>query len=243
MREMAACGCGGAGWGYGWAHGFEWLAAWVAARVVGLVRATVGGTVRRCFGGSSLMAESGSQIGFWAHVLGLHSRTGAKFGRRARLIGEKIIGRSMRRLASGVGRRSSLVGRRSMRIFRPLGGAVFTSGGIFALLHQPARQHGRSVFFQPGIEQLRDLLAEIGGVAEPRKLIALQRVPGRREKELPRWLGSVVQGDLQGKPRHSINNVTIVNSIEIRTYCGKLCKSLPRHREPFGFARSRVKAL
>jgi len=243
MRETVACGCSGAGWGCGWAHGFDCPAVGVAGRVVDLVRATGGGTVRCCFGGSSLMAESGSQIGFWAHVLGLRSRTGAKFGRRARLIGEKIIGRSMRRLASRVGRRSSLVGRRSTGIFRPLGGAVLPSGGIFALLHQPARQHGRGVFFQPGIEQLRDLLAEIGGMAEPRKLITLQRVPGRGEKELPRWLGSVIQGDLQGKPRHGISIITIVNSIEIRTYCGKLCKSLPANREPSGFVRSRVKAL
>src|ERR1700675_2278092 len=122
MRETAAFGYGDTGWGYGWAHGFEWPALRVAARVVGLVRIAAGHTLRRCFGGSSLFTESGSQIGFWAHVPGLHSRTGAKFGRRARLIGEKVIGRSMRRLASGVGRRSSLVGRRSMRIFRPLGG-------------------------------------------------------------------------------------------------------------------------
>jgi hypothetical protein len=239
MREMAACGCGGAGWGCGGAHRFEWPAVGVAARVVDLIRGTAGRTVRRCFGGSSLLAESGSQIGFLAHVPGLHSRTSAKFGRRARSIDEKVIGRSMRRLASRVGRRSPLISCRGWRIFRPLGGAM----PGFALLHQPARQHGCGVFFQPGIEQLRDLLAEIGGVTEPRKLITLQRVPGRREKELPRWLGSVIQGDLQGKPRHSINKITIVNSIEIRTYCGKLCKSLPAHREPSGFVRSRVKAL
>jgi hypothetical protein len=190
-----------------------------------------------------LLAESGSRTGFLAHVLGLRSRTGAEFGRRARLIGEKIIGRSMRRLASRVGRRSVLVGRRGLRILRPLGGAVLARRGSFALLHQPARQHGRGVFFQPGIEQLRDLLAEIGGMAEPRKLITLQRVPRRREKELPRWLGSVIQGDLQGKPRQSINIINTVNSIEIRKYCGKLCKSLPANREPSSFAVSRVKAL
>ena len=239
MREMVAGSCCGAGWGCGCAHGFEWSAAAVAARVVGLARATRGGAVRRCFGGSSLLAESGSQIDFLAHVLGLRSGTSAKFGRRAGLIGEKVIGRSMRRFASRVGRRSLLIGFRAGRMVRPLGGVMHG----FALLHQPTRQHGRGVFLQPGIEQLRDLLAEIGGVAEPRKFITLQRVPGCREKELPRWLGSVIQGGLQGKPRHSINNINIVNSIAIRTYCGKLCKSLPLNREPSGFVRSRVRAL
>jgi hypothetical protein len=80
-------------------------------------------------------------------------------------------------------------------------------------------------------------------VTKPRKLITLQRVARRREKELPRWLGSVIQGDLQGKPRHSINIINTVNSIGLRTYCGKLCKSLPGTREPSGFVRSRGKAL
>jgi hypothetical protein len=62
-------------------------------------------------------------------------------------------------------------------------------------------------------------------MAEPRKFITLQRVPRRREKELPRWRGSVIQRGLQGKPRHSNKLDNIVNSIQIRTYCGKVCKS------------------
>ncbi len=241
MRTVAAYGYGGADWGYGCAHGFEWPVVRVAARVMGLGRATAGRTLRHCFDCSALLAGSASQNDFSACVLALRSRTSAKFVGRSRLIGKKIIGRSMG-LASRVGRRCPLVVRRSLRIFRSLGRAVLASGGAFALLHQPARQHGRGVFLQPGIEQLRDLLTEVGSVAEPRELVTLQRVPRRGEKELPGWLGSVVQGGLQGKPRHSINIVKTVNSIHIRTYCGKLCKSLPANRERFRFTGPAVKA-
>jgi hypothetical protein len=90
---------------------------------------------------------------------------------------------------------------------------------------------------------LRDLLAEISGVAEPRKLITLQRILRRREKELPRWLGSVIQGGLQGKPRHSNNIIYLVNSIHIRTGCGKLCKSWATNRGLSRFAGLAVEAL
>jgi hypothetical protein len=225
MRTVAAYGYGGADWDYGCAHGFEWPVVRVAARVIALVSATAGRTLRRCFGCSALLAGSASEIDFSARVLGLRSRTSAKFVRRSRLIGKKIIGRSMG-LASGVGRRCPLVVRRSLGVFRPLGRVVLASGGNFALLQQPARQHGGGIFLEPGIEQLRDLLSEIGGVAEPRKFVTLQRVARRREKELPGWLGSVIQGDLREERRDITNIITIVNGIHIRTYCGKLCISL-----------------
>src|ERR1700757_4779578 len=123
MRTMAAYGYGGADWDYGCAHGFEWRVVRVAARVLGLVRAAAGRTLRRCFGCSALLAGSASQIDFSARVLGPRSQTSAELVRRSRLIGKKIIGRSMG-LASGVGRRCPLVVRRSLRIFRPLGRAV-----------------------------------------------------------------------------------------------------------------------
>jgi len=62
-------------------------------------------------------------------------------------------------------------------------------------------------------------------MAEPRKLITLQGVTGRGQKKFTRWLGFVIQGDLQGKPRDSKRVVHTVNSTYIRTYCGKVCKS------------------
>src|SRR6266403_1013538 len=100
MGEMAACAYGDAGWCCGGAHGFGWPAARAAARGVGLVGTTAGRTTRRCLDGSALLAGSGSKIDFSAHVLGLRSGTSAKFERRARLIREKIIGRSMHRFVS-----------------------------------------------------------------------------------------------------------------------------------------------
>jgi hypothetical protein len=62
----------------------------------------------------------------------------------------------------------------------------------FPLLHQPARQHGRGIFLHPKIEKRANLLAEIGGVAETREFVALQRVARSREQKLPRRLGLVV---------------------------------------------------
>jgi hypothetical protein len=60
----------------------------------------------------------------------------------------------------------------------------------FALLDQPACQHGASVFFDPLIKQSANLLAEIGGMTEARKFVALERIARSREKEFPRGLGS-----------------------------------------------------
>src|SRR5690349_11064296 len=58
-----------------------------------------------------------------------------------------------------------------------------------ALLDKPARKHGASVLFHPLIEQSGNLLSEVGGMGEARKLKALERVTRSREKELPRRLG------------------------------------------------------
>ena len=57
-----------------------------------------------------------------------------------------------------------------------------------ALLHQPARQHGAGILLEPLVEKRTDLLPEIGGMAEAREFIALQRGARSREKELPRGL-------------------------------------------------------
>jgi hypothetical protein len=58
----------------------------------------------------------------------------------------------------------------------------------FPLLHQPARQHGHGIFLHPKIEQRANFLAEIGGMAETREFVTLQRVARGREKKLPRRL-------------------------------------------------------
>lgn len=177
----------------------------------------------------------------FGYVLGCRSRTGAKFGRRARLIGEKIIGRGMRGLSAHLMAWSPLVvadrGARSGH--RALG--MLARRRTFAVLHQPARQHSGGVLLEPGVQQLRDLLAEIGRVAKPRQLIALQRIAGRREKELPRRLGFVIQWAFRGKRRHISRVVTTVNSTHLRKGCGKLCKSLACNCEQTRFASARVR--
>jgi len=191
----------------------------LASRVVRQLGAMVHRTPRRGLGESALPAESGLQIGWPALVLGCGSRTTAKFGPRARSIHEKIIGRSMCALASCVERRRSLVfGCGALA-------GLASRRGVLALLHQPARQHGRGVFFEPGIQQLSDLLAEIGRVAQAREFVTLQRIARRRQQEFPRRFGFVIQGALPGKRLHSKCVVNIVNSAHVGGDCGKVCKS------------------
>jgi hypothetical protein len=58
-----------------------------------------------------------------------------------------------------------------------------------ALVHQQARHHGAGGFIDPLIEQRANLFAEIGGMAKTGEFVALQRITGSREKELPGRLG------------------------------------------------------
>ena len=72
---------------------------------------------------------------------------------------------------------------------RRLGGLRLGHGGAdtaLALLDEPAGDHGVGVFIEPLIEERRNFLAEIGGVAKPGEFIALQGIAGSGEKELPR---------------------------------------------------------
>lgn len=99
--------------------------------------------------------------------------------RRSRAIREEIIGHSrgfFGRLAGG-------------------GNSVHHGKLAFAMLHEPARQQGRGSFLHPLINQGRNLLAQVGGVAEPGKLVALQTVPGSRKEKLPRRLSLVAGHD------------------------------------------------
>jgi hypothetical protein len=60
-----------------------------------------------------------------------------------------------------------------------------------ALFDQPAGDHGVGVFVEPLVEERRDFLAEIGGVAEAGKFIALESIAGSGEKKLPGRLGAI----------------------------------------------------
>src|SRR5712672_1379942 len=233
MRERAGCGGGVAQW-------VGRVAGGVVARLEGLRRGTGPGTPLGDPGDLELLAESGPESGRLRYAVGCRSRAGAKIGRRARLIREKIIGHSLRRFAPHISRRTAVaICRRGYGWL-----ALLARGGAFALLHQPTRQHGRGVLFEPGIEQLRDLLAEIGSMAQTRKFVTLKGIAGRRQKKLPGRLGFVIQGDLQGeKPIEITSIVTLVKSAHIRTYCGKVCKSLACDQEWKSLASSGSTAL
>jgi hypothetical protein len=230
MRGMAARWDGVAQW-------FARLAGSVAARVVGLRRGISPDTPLGSPGDSVLLAEVGRKTGWPGYVVGCRSRAGAKIGRRARLIREKIIGHDLRGFAPGISRRAAVA------ICR--GGYDRLAGrGAFALLHQPTCQHGRGVLFEPGIEQLRDLFAEIGSMAQTRKFVTLQRIAGRRQKKLPGRLGFVIQENLQEIKLIDITSiVNVVKSAQIRTYCGKVCKSVACSQWRKSFANSAATAL
>jgi hypothetical protein len=74
----------------------------------------------------------------------------ANYGLRGSSIRQKIIGHRMRSIGAWV-----LAGSRS----RP-------ACGTFPLLEKPAREHGRRIFVQPLVEQGRNFLSDVGGVAQ-----------------------------------------------------------------------------
>ena len=152
----------------------------------------VSGTPLRFRRDAQAFAQTGSSMPAPGRIPRRESRTMSKFTLRTRLIREKIIGHGTGSLSAPSGCSNALFRRRQrlLAIDR-------LAGGPLALLHQPARQHSRSVLLQPGIEQLADFLAEIGRMAKPGKLVALQGVAGCREQELPWRLGLVSQGALQ----------------------------------------------
>ena len=102
---------------------------------------------------------------------GLH--TGS--ARRNDTIPQKVIGRTTPLVFRGYGRGSSLFGEDSS----------------FALIHQPARQHGGGIFLEVLIQESPQFLAQIRRMSEAGKFIALQCIAGRGEKEFPRRLGVI----------------------------------------------------
>ena len=70
----------------------------------------------------------------------------------------------------------------------------------FAHLEEHASEHGVGIFVKQLIDKRINFLAEIGGVAEARKFVAVQSVAGSSEEEFPGWLGAAgVHGALRWK--------------------------------------------
>lgn len=152
MLAVADC-CGG------WARWCGGMVGASGARVVGLFPAAIHRVRRRCHGDSALLAARGAKTTFSAYVLGCRSRTGAKFGRRARLIHEKVIGRGMRGLSSRLMAWSPLVvtDRGARGGHRTLG--MLAGRRTFALFHQPACSYDSSTHLRKGCGKLCKSLA------------------------------------------------------------------------------------
>jgi len=168
---------------------------------------------------------------FRAGGRGIKSGRAAPPGHEIGQIRKKIIGRRLGVQARAVRGKSgcrgeNAPGRRTMaraaaadvrlNIWRGLGREAGLPGGFgiaLALVHQPAGEHGGGVFFEPLVEQGRDLLAEIGGVSEPCEFVALEAVARSREQELPRGLSRVAsQGYLPEEIEDDQNTVSVILS-------------------------------
>jgi hypothetical protein len=119
--------------------------------------------------------KAGCDLCKMARRVAITSSGASANGGRDRTIRKKVNGHGMRALQRSLAGRSSL-----QHLRRTLG-----------LFHQPAREHGASIFFNPLIEKSADLLAKIRGMTKPREFIALERSARSREQKLPRRLGLV----------------------------------------------------
>jgi len=156
----------------------RWCAApagMAAPRLLRSMRCTSWGALVPLGTGGSRSAETNLERTSEPRNSGLTSRRAASWLWRGGLIREKIIGHRMRSVQPR---------------FRT-GDGLGDLPRMFALLHEPARQHGRGVFFHPLVEQSTDLLAEIGGMTQSCQFIRLQRVARSGQKKLPRRLGLV----------------------------------------------------
>jgi hypothetical protein len=63
---------------------------------------------------------------------------------------------------------------------------------LHALVNQPSRQRRRSIFLQPLIQEIADLLAQVGSMSKAGEFIVLQGVPRSAQQELSGRLGLVL---------------------------------------------------
>ncbi len=96
---------------------------------------------------------------------GEESGSSTRSARRNGAVSENIIGRRTPFGCKGFGR----------------GNGLFDEDSAFALIHEPAREHGGSVFLEVLSEEGSQFLAEIGGRCEARKFVGLQGVAGSSE--------------------------------------------------------------
>jgi len=149
-------------------------------RDVGSIERVVGSTPFRPRGGRGTLDKIRKASWFSPRRAGERSVAAARNVWASETIRQKIIGHRMtvggKRFGGGLVRRR--LGVRGLN-------------GAFALLDEPAGNHGVGVFVEPLVEEGRDLLAEIGSVGQAREFVAVERVAGSGEKKLPRRLGAI----------------------------------------------------
>jgi len=141
------------------------------------------------------------------------SVSSTRSARRNDVIRENIIGRRTALGSKGCGRRSGL----------------FAEDGAFALIHEPASEHGCGIFLEVLVEEGGQLLAEIGGVSEAGEFVGLQRVARSGEQELPGGLRVIgVQENLlkQVLWKRRRDSSTIGNILTSNTDVSHLWKSV-----------------
>jgi hypothetical protein len=84
----------------------------------------------------------------------------------------------------------------------------------FAQLEEHASDHGVGIFVEQLVDKRIDFLAEIGGMAEARELVAVQGVAGSSKEEFPRRLSAAnVHGALRRKRLARVSQDRITDNI------------------------------
>ncbi len=111
---------------------------------------------------------------------------------KVRRVGE-VSGSSTRSARWNDTIRENVIGRTAALVLGGLRGrkGLFAEDGAFALIHEPASQHGSGVLLEILVEEGAQFLAEIGGMGETREFIGLEGVTGGGEQELPRRLSVI----------------------------------------------------
>jgi len=141
------------------------------------------------------------------------SVSSTRSARRNDAIRENIIGRRTALGSKGCGRRSGL----------------FAEDGAFALIHEPASEHGCRIFLEVLVEEGGQLLAEIGGVSEAGEFVGLESVAGSGEQEFPGGLRVIgVHENLlkQVLWKKQMNSSTLGNILTSNTGVTRLWKSV-----------------
>lgn len=156
-------------------------------RAVGRIEKVAGNTPFRPCGARCSLDKIGKTLRLTPRRSGESSSAATRTVWMNDTIRQKIIGHRMAVCGRGVG------GGRVCGLLRLRG-----KNGALALLDQPTGDHGVGVLVEPLVEQGRDLLAEIGRVTKSGEFVALERVAGGGEKELPGRLGAIgVHGALR----------------------------------------------